>query len=348
VIGTVRTVAARAGLSRALYGARLCLVFGASAAAAQARPDLPVAAPSRADSLLARGRLRAAEDALYAAVNANPRAPAARGELGRYLASRARFVIADVLYAEALRFGADTPSIAQARMRVADFRPELDRRRIPGVRLPAAEAAREAARVAARDAARASREPREPRPAANDARAPFTVPMILITDGIAIGSFEVRGPGGTRRAVLDARVRGLLVSSAADSALAPRAFGATTQGAPLLVPEMFIGEQRLVGVPARVDREVPEGEVRVGFDVLWPLRPAFDEREGTMTLSPDAPRAVPDGAIQIPFALGFPGIWLVPVVGEAPVPIASARGRALLRASRWWWDGPAATIVVDR
>jgi len=340
VIVAEQMLDARLMLSRVALAVRVGVALGACVSAAPAQADLPVAAPSRADSLLARGRLRAAEDALYAAVSASPRAPASRGELGRYLASRARFTIADVLFAEALRFCADTPSIAQARMRVADFRPEVDRRRIPGVRLPAAEAAREAARIALRAATRPGREA--------VGGTPTAVAMIFTTDGRTIGSFEVRGPGGVRRAVLDSRVRGLLVSRADDPALGARAFGVTGQGAPLLVPELFIGAQRLVGVEARVDRAVPESEVHVGFDVLWGLRPAFDEREGSMTLSPDAARAVPDGALQIPFALAFPGIWLVPVVGEAPVGIASPRGRALLRASRWWWDGPGATIVVHR
>jgi hypothetical protein len=335
----------------ALAAIAIATSTSAADAAAQTRRELPVAAPSRADSLLARGRLRAAEDALYAAVNGDPRAPAARGELGRYLASRARFTIADVLFGEALRFGADTPSVARARMAIAAFRPEVDRRRIPGVRLPAAESAREAARLALRAAARTSRD--SVRGLAGDSRSGFTqaagpVPMIFLTDGRAIGSFEVRGPGGARRAVLDATVQGMLLPSADDPVLRPRSFGATDAGAPLLVPEMYIGTHRVVAIEARVSADVPADEVRIGFDVLWELRPAFDERDGTMTLSPDASRTVPEGALHLPIALAFPGIWLVPVVGEAPTAIASPRGRALLRASRWWWDGPHATIVVQR
>lgn len=324
----------RAAVARA---AVVCMALAVLPTLSEAQRKLPVAPPSRADSLLARGRLRAAEDVLYAAADASPRAPAARGELGRYLASRASFVIADILFVEALRFGADTPSIAQAMMAVAPFRPAVDRRRIPGVRLPAAEAAREAARLAAR-ATRVGAIP----------GTPVTVPMIFITDGRAIGSFEVRGLGGTSRAVLDPSVQGVLIAHADDPVLKPRNFGPTSHGAPLLIPELVIGERRLRGIEARVDRDVAEGEIRIGIDVLWPLRPAFDERQGTMSLSPDAPRRVPVGAVQVPMALGFPGIWLIPVVGEAPIRIASPYGRSLLRASRWWWDGPQATIVVER
>lgn len=311
---------------------------------AQARRPLPVAPPSRADSLLARGRLRAAEDALYRTSDANPRNPAARGELARYLASRARFVIADVLFAEALRFGADTPSVAQAMMSIAAYRPEVDRRRIPGVRLPAAEAAREAARLAARADAPAS----SANGAATATAAAVTVPMRFTGDGSGIGTFEVRGPGGTRRALLDPYVQGVMLGRADDAALRPRSFGATGDGAPLLIPELAIGARTLRGVEARVDGSLAPDEIRVGIDVLWPLAPQFDERSGTLTIRMDRPRRTPADAVQIPIALAFPGIWMVPVVGEPPLSIASPRGRALLRESRWWWDASQATLVVER
>jgi len=303
------------------------------ATTAFAQRALPVAPPSRVDSLVARGRLRAAEDALYRAVDSNPYAPQARGELGRYLASRARFIIADVLFAEALRFGADTSSVTQAMRAIAVFRPEVDRRRIPGLRLSPSEAAREAARIAARSE--------------SVALVHTAVLMMFSADGRTIGRFEVRGAGGVRTAVLDPFVQGIALANAADSALTPRSFGATGAGAPLLIPELYIGDQRLVGVEGRVDVSVPEGEVRIGLDVLWSLQPVFDERAGMLRLSPERKRPT-STSIQIPFALAFPGAWLVPVVGEPPIAIASVRGRRLLRASRWWWNGPDATIVVDR
>jgi hypothetical protein len=133
-----------------------------------------------------------------------------------------------------------------------------------------------------------------------------------------------------------------------DAALAPRSFGATGDGAPLLIPELWIGTRALRGVEARVEDGLAPDEIRVGIDVLWPLVPLFDERTGTMTLPLDRTRRVPNGAVQVPIALAFPGIWMVPVVGESPVSIASPRGRALLRESRWWWDASQATIVVER
>ena len=106
----------------------LLTLFGEPAATQARGTPPPVAPPSRADSMLARGRLRAAEDALYAAVAANPRNPAPRGALGRYLASRGRFPIAQVLYEEAQRFGATRRIVARAIAEMAPYRPDTAQR----------------------------------------------------------------------------------------------------------------------------------------------------------------------------------------------------------------------------
>ncbi len=100
--------------------------LGGQSREAVARATLEEARPSRADSLLARGRLRAAEDALYAAVAAKPRQPSARGALGRYLASRGRFAIAQVLFEEAQRFGADKGAVARAIAQMAPYRSDAN------------------------------------------------------------------------------------------------------------------------------------------------------------------------------------------------------------------------------
>jgi hypothetical protein len=117
-------LAARAAAAAALA---MLVTVSASPAAAQGSAGrmpargvrLPV--PSRADSLLAQGRLAAAEDALYAAVDARPRDPAARGALAAYLASRGRFTIALVLLDEAQRFGADAERVRLARRAILPY-----------------------------------------------------------------------------------------------------------------------------------------------------------------------------------------------------------------------------------
>lgn len=127
----------------AIVAAALALGLVSSVAGAQSAGPRAVrpAAPSRADSLLAHGRLAAAEDALYAASDARPRDPAARGALAAYLASRGRFAIALVLFDEAQRFGADPARIRLARAAILPYTgaaagPEttvpLERSRVPG------------------------------------------------------------------------------------------------------------------------------------------------------------------------------------------------------------------------
>lgn len=328
--------------------ALMCTVMLAPPVAAQlpaARgPKSEPAPPPRAESLFAQGRLRAMEEQLYVDVARRPRDPAARGALGRYLASRGRFTIAEVLFEEALRFGADTASIAQALMTIALYRPEVDRRRIVGVRLPAHERDREIARLNARGAAARSTD--------STLTVAGTVPFAFAEDGRTIGQFSVRGRGGVVRAVIDPRVEGITLARADDPALAPQRFGPDRDGAPLLIPDVWIGARRMSGLAARVDASLPPDEMRIGIDVLWALRAQFDERAGTLTLpaSTAMPRTPPSapGLTHVPLALGFPGVWLVPTVGRMPVAIESAEGRALVRGSRWRFEPQFATVVVER
>lgn len=99
------------------------LLLGASASlTAQGTYPSGIAVPSRADSMLAAGRLAAAEQALYAAADARPRAPEPRGALGAYLASRGRFRIAEILFQEAQRFGANPRTVQRAIAIMAPYR----------------------------------------------------------------------------------------------------------------------------------------------------------------------------------------------------------------------------------
>jgi hypothetical protein len=100
----------------------MLVVTSASALSAQGTYPPSVAVPSRADSMLAVGRLAAAEQALYAAADARPRAPEPRGALGAYLASRGRFRIAEILFQEAQRFGANPRSVQRAIAAMAPYR----------------------------------------------------------------------------------------------------------------------------------------------------------------------------------------------------------------------------------
>ncbi len=229
------------------------------------------------------------EDALYSAVAARPRSPSARGALGRYLASRARFRIAEVLFQEAMRFGADSAIVRRA---IADLAPY---RAHPAGRTGAV------------------------------VRVPFRVSE---GDG-TLGSFVVGTGAGEMRAVLD-----------------PRVSGARSRRG---VREFTIGGRRLVTEFAIADSTIPEGEVRIGLDLLWTLHPMVDERAGELTLGRTPDVAAETGRVeQIPFVLTFPGLSLVPRPGVAPRPVQDRDGRVLLRGTRWYVDAAQATLIVVR
>lgn len=112
------------GLLRHACLVGLFMLYGA-ALSAQGMYPASVAVPSRADSMLAAGRLAAVEQALYAAADARPRAPEPRGALGAYLASRGRFRIAEILFQEAQRFGANPRTVQRAIAVMAPYRVQV-------------------------------------------------------------------------------------------------------------------------------------------------------------------------------------------------------------------------------
>lgn len=321
--------------ARAIVPLALALLLSASSLGAQRAPAPP---PSRADQYLAVGRLALAERELYAAVAAQPREPAHRGALARYLASRGQFRIAEVLFLEALRFGADTSVIARALAAMEPYRQTVDRRPIPGVRTPSA--------IVARSAARSTRGAAEVIDGSE-----VTVPAVMSEDGRALARFRARGSRDSIWVMFDPAREGIAVSSATDSAMVMQAFGGHGSGSPVLIEELWIGDRRLAWLDAYVDQSVPAGEVRLGVDLLWRLRAIIDERRGVATITlPYAGSRVapPPRSFYLPVVLRFPGLLLVPLPGLVPVLIESPEGRNMLRGTRWQLDPATSTIIVTR
>lgn len=328
-------VAARTAVTLALLP--LLAALAVVPAAAQSRQAEPPP-PSRADEYLAQGRLALAERELYAAVAREPREPSHRGALGRYVASRGRFRIAEVLFLEALRFGADTPSVARALAMMDPYRPRSERKPIPGVRSPVA--------VVARDRARAVRGGDEVIDGVE-----VTVPLEAVVEGGGIARVRARGARGPVWVVLDPSREGIAISGSDDSALVAESFGGRGSGSPALVEELWIGERRLAWLDAYIDQSVPSGEVRIGIDVMWRLRVIVDARgpESTLTLPFAGARAtLPPHSFHLPVLLRFPGLLLVPEPGAAPYALASPQGRAYLRRARWQLDPETSTLIVTR
>lgn len=165
-----------------------------------------------------------------------------------------------------------------------------------------------------------------------------TVPMRPSRTPGLLGAVDVqtsRGGGDSLTADIDANVTGAVLGVGVASRMGLR------RGQRL--DELWLGARRLTTVSVRVDSTLQPDALRIGLDLLWALEPLFDERAGTLTLG----RRATGGASQIPWLLTFPGLQLVPRVGEPPARIESAAGRALLRGRRWQIDPRQATIHVD-
>lgn len=299
--------AARRTARRTMLLATLCVVAPSAASAQRPASDsvrllaVPPPLTPTAERLLAAGRLAAAEDALYAAADARPRAPEPRGALGMYLASRARFRIAEILLEEAQRFGA---SSAQVRGALASFA---------------------SYRVAA-----------PPGPET-------TVPLTPVLDVRALWQLSVRVGDAPQAMLFDPSVSGVRIGRHALDALGLRG------RAPFSLANVSIGERRLPRIEVTVDSLATPDEIRIGFDAIWALHPLVDERTGTLTLGrrPNASRIV--GRVeQVPFVLTFPGMLLVPTVGQPPIGLETRAARALLRGTRWQVDAATATLIIER
>ena len=273
------------------------LVGSAAPLVAQGSYSTGVAVPSRADSMLSAGRLAAAERALYTAVDARPRAPEPRGALGAYLASRGRFRVAEILFQEAQRVGAEPRTVQRAIAVMAPYR------------------------------------------VAHPVEPVVAVPISATLDRSALFALRVRGTRDDMTALLDPSVRGVVLGRAAVARFAVRAGRVSVD----------IGARRLEGLEATVDSLAPPDDLRIGLDVLWGLHPQVDERAGMLTLGRPPNLAGIAGQVeQVPFVLTFPGMLLVPRVGQPPYPLNSREGRALLRGTRWQIDAATATLAIER
>lgn len=281
----------------------------------------------RADSLLAIGRLEAAESAYYTAVRQRPRDPTSRAALGRFLAARGAPKVGAVLIEEARRFGGDSARLASALVpiyqRAADYqalialRPDL---------LSAAE----------RQRARYLRE--------NAPQARLRDSVALITwrpaaDGDGFGTVIVRIGRAEFPARIDPRVSGLVLPASARGDV--RDFGLAGERHLGVVRTLRIGGTVFSNIPASVGH--PDQAVRVGFDVLAPYSPGFDPRTGIMTLRRVGRRdAVPLGE-RLPALFDanamrvlLNGVWMHTTSSAA----------AMLFATRpWMWDHRRGDVV---
>lgn len=279
------------------------------------------------DSLLAAGRLAAAESAYYAASAANPRDPRARAALGRFLAARGGSRAGAVLIEEARFFGGDSIALARALVpiyeRLGDYAaldsltPNVlsgpERRRIRWLR---------------------DRAP----------QASFADSVVLSTyrptaDGQGIGTLLLRVGKTELPAVIDPRVSGLALPATMRREL--RTFG--DENATLAVLDVArIGGITFRNVPATI---APANErVRIGFDVLAPYSPSFDPRRGIMTLRRTERRTRPRPGARIPALFDANGLRLL--VGDGWQSSNAATPAMILATRSWMWDSRRGDVVL--
>lgn len=281
-----------------------------------------------ADSLLAEGKLAAAESAYYAEARVKPRNPVVRAALGKFLAARGGTRAGAVLIDEARFFGGDSAALARALVplfvRLGDYR-ELASLQ-PNV-LTAAERAR-ARWLATRT---------------SEARLRDSVVILTYRpagDGRGFGTVMVRIGKSEFPAIIDPRVSGLVLPSSARADV--RTFGAQGRNA-LAVAEMVrIGGVVFSHVPTLLGN--PDETTRIGFDVLAPYFPGFDPVRGLLTLRRVGRRSPSPVGLRLPALYDANGMRLL--INGRWFPSTTASASMLLATRRWIWDWKLGDVVL--
>jgi hypothetical protein len=286
-----------------------------------------------ADSLLAEGKLPAAESAYYAEARSQPKNPTVRAALGKFLAARGGTKAGAVLIDEARFFGGDSATLARALVplfvRMGDYQQLATLR--PDV-LTSAERQRARWLVA------------------NPPQARLQGNSVVLTyqalgDGRGLGTIPLRiGKAGTQGseviAIIDPRVSGLVLPGWVRRDL--RTFGNNGPQTLAVAEQLRVGGATFTNVPAIIggDDERP----RIGFDVLAPFYPRFDSRNGMLALQRVDRRATVPAGVRVPALYDSDGMRLLingkwyPSTAEAP--------SMLLATRRWMWDWKLGDVIL--
>lgn len=281
-----------------------------------------------ADSLLAAGRLAAADSAYYAASSERPRDPIARAALGRFLAARGATRVGAVLLEEARFFGGDSTALARALVpmyvRLGDYA-KLDSLR-PNV-LTALE--RRRVRWLAT---------RPPQAKLGDSVVILTYRPVA--DGRGLGTVLLRLGKVELPAVIDPRVSGLILP--AGNRRDVRTFGNEGRNVLAVAEALRIGGVVFANVPTVLGD--PDEKARIGLDVLAPYFPSFNPTNGILTLRRLSRRAPPPPGSRVPALFDSNGLRLL--LGGRWQPSTAAIPAMLLATRAWTWDGKLGDVVL--
>lgn len=289
---------------------------------------------ARADTLLEAGRVFAAESIYYYMVRRDPRNPAARLALGKYLAERGALKVGAVLMEEARYFGGDPATVAHSLAPVyeqlGDYRSLAA---LPGSPLSYAERRRA---EWLRDHPPAVTGP-------DSAIAPYEV-----NDTHLLGEMTVGIGADSVRAVIEARVRGLVLDTSWVRQDGLVRFASRGERDPRLVAavarEVHVGELTFTNVPVRFEPQRVPGAALLGLDILGALAPTFHPAEGRMLLRKNGRVADDATGFRIPTLANRDGIFVVKT--ETIFPIGHPDVQQVLRHREWTLNPVRGEIIV--
>jgi hypothetical protein len=283
-----------------------------------------------ADSLLAEGRLAAAESTYYSVARRHPRDPLARAALGRFLAARGGTRAGAVLLEEARFFGGDSTALARTLAtlyeRLGDYR-ALDTLR-PNVLSPAER--RRVRWLAGR------------LPQASLRDSVIVLTYRALGDGRGVGTVLLRvGAARTELpAIIDPRISGLTLPSSLGADV--RSFGTEGRETLAVADVVRIGGVQFTNLPVTLGG--PDEPIRIGFDVIAPYFPGFDPRNGLLTLRRTTRRSLAKPGQRVPGLFDQNGLRLL--IGTRWYPTTSQTAAALLASRPWMWDPKLGDVVL--
>ena len=295
------------------------------------------------DSLLATGKLSAAESAYYAVVQVRPRDPQARRQLGRFLAQRGAVRVGAVLLEEARQFGADPATIARDLIplyrALGDYRalstlpssPLSDGERAQAVWLVAHPPSLDAAAGA---------------PASGGGGDSLVVVYKPAADPSILGTIVLTVNGRAIEARIDPSRRGIFIDPRAGPAQRLRQFAARAGGAiPAVADSVQIGTLKMVNVPVFLTTLPERVDALIGIDELQRFAPSFEPRTNRLTLrlAGSVPMTTP--GIRVPTLTTVADVQVLQA-GRL-VPISTPAFAELLRTKRWTFDARRGAIVFE-
>ena len=289
----------------------------------------------RADVLVERGQLFAAESVYYAAVRTRPKDPWARLNLARHVMARGAAKVASALYEEARFFGAD-PRLFAGELAFAYERAGMWRAlaAMPGAPLPRGEMRRAEWMLAHVSATRGV--------------DTVEVPWVPVRgDTITLAAIGATIGNDSAILVVDPVIRGVVVDTAWLRRPGVRIFGNGSNlgafAAVAVIDSVAIGGMLLTNVPARVAPLAQSRGVLVGMDWLGDRAATFDPARGRIALvrMPGDPRAV-RGA-RVPTVFTRDGLCLVL---DGLVPIAGTGATTVFGLRRWTVLGVRGEIAL--